>query len=128
MYGFSVSIKGILTNNYYKKIGYYEDPEPQGAYIMIRKMGEEIKINQDFCGSFGLYIYENKNTGYFALSNSFLLLEEYLIGKENYTLNKDFADSLIINDLSQFSIYETMVNEIVLIPPNTFIVLSIKNI
>lgn len=126
MYGFSVSIKGILTNNYYKKIGYYEDPEPQGAYIMIRKMGEEIKINQDFCGSFGLYIYENKNTGYFALSNSFLLLEEYLIGKENYTLNKDFADSLIINDLSQFSIYETMVNEIVLIPPNTFIVLSIK--
>ena len=126
MYGFSVSIKGILTNNYYKKIGYYEDPEPQGVYIMIRKMGEEIKINQDFCGSFGLYIYENKNTGYFALSNSFLLLEEYLIGKENYTLNKDFADSLIINDLSQFSIYETMINEIVLIPSNAFIVLNIK--
>ena len=126
MYGFSVSIKGILTNNYYKKIGYYEDPEPQGTYIMIRKIGEEIKINQDFCGSFGLYIYENKNTGYFALSNSFLFLEEYLIGKENYTLNKDFADSLIINDLSEFSIYETMVNEIVLIPSNAFIVLNIK--
>jgi hypothetical protein len=126
MYGFSVSIKGILTNNYYKKIGYYEDPEPQGAYIMIRKMGEEIRINQDFCGSFGLYIYENKNTGYFALSNSFLLLEEYLIGKENFTLNKDFADNLIISDLCAPSIYETMVNEIVLIPSNSFIVLNIK--
>ena len=126
MYGFSVSIKGILTNNYYKKIGYYEDPEPQGAYIMIRKIGEEIKISQDFCGSFGLYIYENKNTGYFALSNSFLLLEEYLIGKENFTFNKDFADNLIISDLCTPSIYETMVNEILLIPSNAFVVLNIK--
>ena len=126
MYGFSVSIKGILTNNYYKKIGYYEDPEPQGAYIMIRKMGEEIKINQDFCGSFGLYIYENKNTGYFALSNSFLLLEEYLIGKQNFSLNKEFSDNLIISYLCSASIYETMVNEIILIPSNSYIVLSIK--
>ena len=126
MYGFSVSIKGILTNNYYKKIGYSEDPEPQGVYIMIRKMGEEIRISQDFCGSFGLYIYENKTTGHFALSNSFLLLEEYLIGKENFTLNKDFADNLMISNLCTPSIYETMVNEIVLIPSNAFIVLNIK--
>ena len=126
MYGFSVSIKGILTNNYYKEIGYNEEPEPQGIYIMIRKMGEEIRINQDFSGSFGLYIYENKNTGYFALSNSFLLLEEYLVGKENFTLNKDFSDNLIISDLCTPSIYETLVNEITLIPSNSFIILNIK--
>ena len=126
MYGFSVSIKGILTNNYYKKIGYSEDPEPQGVYIMIRKMGEEIRISQDFSGSFGLYIYENKNTGYFAISNSFLLLEEYLIGKENFTLNKDFSDNLVISDLCTPSIYETMINEIIQIPTNALIVLNIK--
>ena len=126
MYGFSVSIKGILTNNYYKKIRYSEDPEPQGVYIMIRKMGEEIRISQDFSGSFGLYIYENKNTGYFVLSNSFLLLEEYLIGKENFTLNKDFSDNLVISDLCTPSIYETMINEIIQIPTNAFIVLNIK--
>ena len=89
-------------------------------------MGEEIRISQDFSGSFGLYIYENKNTGYFALSNSFLLLEEYLIGKENFTLNKDFADNLIISDLCTPSIYETMINEIIQIPTNAFIVLNIK--
>jgi hypothetical protein len=126
MYGFSVSLKGILTNNYYKKIGYSEDPEPQGVYIMIRKIGDEIRISQDFSGSFGLYIYENKNTGYFALSNSFLLLEEYLIGKENFTLNKDFSDNLVISDLCTPSIYETMINEIIQIPTNAFIVLNIK--
>ena len=126
MYGFSVSIKGILTNNYYKKIGYSEDPEPQGVYIMIRKMGEEIRISQDFCGSFGIYFYENKTSGYFALSNSYLLLEEYLIGKENFTFNKDFSDNLVISDLCTPSIHETMINEIMQIPTNAFIVLNIK--
>lgn len=126
IYGFSVSKKGALTNNYYKKLGHYEEPEPQGIYIMIRKMGEEIIINQDFYGSFGLYIYENKKTGFFVLSNSFLLLEEHLVGKQNFTLNKDFSDSLIISDLCSPSIYETMIKEIILIPSNSFLVLNIK--
>jgi hypothetical protein len=126
MYGFSISKKGLLTNNYYKKLGHYEEPGPDGIYIMIRKIGEEIKINQDFYGSFGLYIYENKSTGFFALSNSFLLLEEYLVGKQNFTLNKDFSDNLIISDLCSPSIYETMVNEITLIPANSFVMLNVK--
>ena len=73
-----------------------------------------------------VYIYENKNTGFFALSNSFLLLEEYLVGKQNFTLNKEFSDNLIISDLCSPSIYETLVKEIILIPPNSFIVLNIK--
>ena len=93
---------------------------------MIRKIGDEIILNQDYCGSFGIYIYENKNKNYFALSNSFLLLEEYLIGKQNFTLNKDFADNLIISGLCTPSIYETMVNEIIMIPSNAIIIISTK--
>ena len=126
MYGFSISKKGILTNNYYKKIGNYEEPEPLGVYVMVRKMEDEIKLNQDFYGSFGIYIYENKKTGNFILSNSFLLLEEYLVGKQNFTINKDFADSLIISGLCTPSIYETMVKEITIIPSNAFIIINIK--
>ena len=61
MYGFSVSKKGIITDNYYKQIGQYEVPEPMGVYIMIRKIGNELILNQDFYGSFGLYLYENLN-------------------------------------------------------------------
>ena len=37
MYGYTVSTKGILTDNYYKKQGYYEEPDPQGVYVMVRK-------------------------------------------------------------------------------------------
>lgn len=126
MYGYSISKKGILTNNYYKKLGQYEEPEPQGVYIMIRRNGDQIRINQDFSGSFGLYIYEQKNKAYFVLSNSFLLLEEYLIGKQNFTLNKDFIDKFIISRLCSESIYETMLNEIAIVPSNAFININTK--
>jgi hypothetical protein len=127
MYGYSISKKGILTNNYYKDLGYYEEPEPLGAYIMIRKIGNEIWLNQDCNGCFGLYIYENKTTGYFAISNSFLFLEEYLIGKQILTLNKDFADNFIISGLCTPSIYETLIKEIVCLPSNVFLIINIKN-
>ena len=68
MYGYYISVNGIHTDNYYKQIGEYVEPGPQGVYIMIRKIGEEIIINQDFYGSIGLYFYENKDDKYFALS------------------------------------------------------------
>ena len=127
IYGYTLTKKGILTNNYYKKNGYYEDPEPQGVYIMIRKNANKIKIEQDFYGSFGLYFYENKNSEYFALSNSFLLLEEYLIGKYNITFNKDFANNLIIAGLCTPSIHETLIKEIIKFPPNIFLIINTES-
>ena len=33
MYGYSVSIDGILTDNYYKQKGKYEVPSPQGVFV-----------------------------------------------------------------------------------------------
>ena len=126
MYGFSVSKTGILTDNYFKKKNYTEDLEPQGAYIMIRKNEEEIRISQDYFGSFGLYLYENKNKDYFALSNSFLLLEEFLVGKQNFSFNKVFADNFIITPFCSPSINETMINEITKLPSNAVIIINIK--
>jgi len=123
-YGYSVSKKGIITNNYYREIGFYEDPDPQGVYVLVKRNENTIQINQDYYGSYGVYIYENK--GYFAFSNSFLLLVEYLIGNENMTFNEDFADNLIISDLCSPSIYETLVKEIIKIPSNSFITINIK--
>jgi len=126
MYGYTITKDGILTDNYYRELGEYKKPEPQGVYIMIRKMENEIIINQDFHGSYGLYIYENKITKYFALSNSFILLEEYLTGKYNLTFNKDFGDNFIITYLLTYSLDETLINEIKQIPNDSFIVIKIK--
>ena len=67
MYGFCISKEGILTDNYYRQIGYYKEPEPQGLYVMIRKIENQIKINQDFHGNYGLYIYQNKKKRLFCI-------------------------------------------------------------
>ena len=126
LYGFIINKNGILTDNYYKELGKYEEPSPQGIYIMIRKIGNEIILNQDFDGSYGIYIYEDKNANYFAISNSFLLLQEYLIGKKNFSLNKDFANHFIVAGLCSLSIDETLINEIKQIPSNAFIIIDTK--
>ena len=127
LYGFIISKNGILTDNFYQTLGQYEEPLPEGVYIMIRKKEKEIIVNQDFYGSYGIYIYENKVDNYFAISNSFLLLEEYLVGKQNFSLNKEFADNLIVTNLFSFSIEETLIKEIKQIPSNAFIVINISN-
>ena len=124
MYGYTITKNGFLTDNYYKMIGYYEEPESLGVYVMIRLVGNEIIINQDFYGSFGLYLFEEKDTKYFAISNSFLLLEEYLIEKKNISFNKEFADNLITSLICTPSIYETMIKEITRLPSNVFIVIN----
>ena len=126
MYGFSISKKGILTDNYYKEIGKYDVPDPNGVYIMIRKKGNELIFNQDYHGSFGLYFFENKKIGYFAISNSFLLLEEYLVGKQNFSFNKNYADYFIVTGLCSLSLNETMIKEISLLPPNAIITINVK--
>jgi len=72
----------------------------------------------------GIYIYENKESGYFAISNSFLLLEQYLVGKENISFNKDFSDNFIISSWISYSIKETMINEIIQIPSNGYVIIN----
>ena len=126
LYGFSITKTGILTDKYYQKLGKYEDPSPQGCFILIRKFSNEIKINQDYFGSFGLYFYENIIKNYFALSNSFLLLEKHLKGKQNITFNKDYADNFIISGLCSPSINETLIEEIKKLPSNVEIIINIR--
>ena len=60
------------------------------------------------------------------MSNSFILLLEYLIGKQNITLNKDYADALIASKLCTPSMYETLINEIIMLPSNVVITINIK--
>ena len=61
------------------------------------------------------------------LSNSFLLLEEYLIDKQNISLNKDYSNNFVISGLCSPSVYETMIKEINKISSNAFIIINIKD-
>ena len=72
-------------------------------------------------------MFENKNERYFALSNSFLLLVEYLAGKQNLTLNKDFSDNFLVTELTTFSVFETMIKEIIQLSPNSLININVKD-
>ena len=113
MYGFSTTKEGIITDNYFKKLGFYGDPDPQGAYVMIRNNDSQIRIDQDFCGCYGLYYFENIKENYFALSNSFLLLVQFLVVRHNISINTDFINHYILLGLRSISIQETMINEII---------------
>ncbi|WP_295723070.1 hypothetical protein [uncultured Methanobrevibacter sp.] len=116
LYGFSVNNNRIIEN---KDIIKNISLDATGAYIFVEVDEENIKISQDFNGSYGIYIYKNKD--YFAISNSFVKLVDYLKHFHVLTLNKDYADAFLFADLVSFAYCDTLVNEINLIPRNYII-------
>lgn len=85
-------------------------PTGDGAYIYIRRDGSTVTIHQDFMGSYGLYLF--RKDGYFALSNSFMRLAEYVADRYPITLNREYADFFLTADLCSVAYGETLVSEI----------------
>lgn len=88
----------------------------EGTYVYIEVKGNKISIFQDFDGSYGLYLFRKDD--YFAISNSFLKLVEFLKHDFELTLNSDYAQGLFTSGLCSHVYEETMVNEIIAIPRN----------
>lgn len=113
LYGFSILRNGIIEND-----DLTEDMELLGfgSYIHIKENYDEITIHQDLNGSWGLYIFKHNN--YFAISNSFLKLVEYL--KDNYELkfNEDFGKALMSTGIVTLIFRQTLIKEIDTIPRN----------
>ena len=86
------------------------EPEGDGAYVLVRRNGDKITISQDFIGGFGLYLFQKD--GWFALSNSFMRLVEYVKPRYPMTLNLDYADFFLAADLCSVAYGETLVKEI----------------
>lgn len=63
-----MGIQSIHRGNVFTE--YDEDIEltSDGAYVLVDVYEDKIVINQDFMGSYGLYLYQNDD--YFAISNS----------------------------------------------------------
>ncbi len=123
LYGYIINNDGIITN---ENISEDLKLDSQGAYIFVKKDRDEIRIYQDFIGSYGLYIF--KKDDYFAISNSFLKLIEFLNeNNHDLTLNREFAETFLSIDLCSLSYSETLVNEISLIPRNYILKIDVKS-
>ena len=73
LYGYYFDEQGnLITQSNFEKF----NENAHGAYIFVENNNGKITIKQDFNGSYGLYLFQKDN--YFAVSNSFLYLVEYL--------------------------------------------------
>lgn len=82
-----------------------------GAFVYVNVDDINIKISQDYVGSYGLYYYQDKD--YFAISNSFLKLMEYLRdNNKKITFNRDYADYYLGIKLCSNVYSCTLINEI----------------
>ena len=113
LYGFAIHDNKIIQNESYDDDTIFDG---NGTYIQVIKSGEDISIYQDFNGSFGIYIFEKDD--YFAISNSFIKLVDYIKCSHKITLNEDYAKYFISISLCSLSYSETLVNEIKVLPKN----------
>ncbi len=121
LYGYAIKDKDIIID---KNIN-INNLDGTGAYTYIHKDKEKIKILQDFNGSYGLYFYKNED--YFAISNSFLKLVEYLKKNHTITFNKKYGDAFLFSDLCSFAYGETLINEIEVLPRNYKVIINKNN-
>lgn len=96
-----------------------------GAYIHITKTSNEITINQDANGSFGIYVYKHEDI--FCISNSLVKLTDYVKDKYPISLNEDAAGALLSCKFSSFIYQQTVVNEIEVLPRNYIVKINIEN-
>lgn len=120
LFGFAITNEGIFFD-----ITSAEKLDGNGCYIYIHKENNKISIYQDFCGSYGLFVYNNDN--YFAISNSFFKLVEFLKDKVVLNLNSDFAYSFIPASPCSNFFKETLINEIQVLPQDYIIDIDITN-
>lgn len=120
-YGYSIQDTGIYEENNLDEQA-IAGLDGCGCYIYIKVEDSEITIQQDFNGSYGIYLY--KTGEYFALSNSFYMLVEHL--KEDYTLtlNKDYCNHILCDPLVTLSCQETPIREVKLIDKDLNIKIS----
>lgn len=121
LYGFIIKNNQIIIGG---KVDDETEPTCSGTYIWVKRENNEIIIHQDFAGSYGLYLYEKDD--YFAVSNSFLKLVEFLKKNHDISFNYKNAKLFLSLGLWSFSILDTLVNEITNIPRDNILKIDIE--
>lgn len=115
LYGFGFKNGEIINNSE----NFDNEATLEGAYVYVKDDKDTIIISQDFMGSYGLYLYKEED--YFAISNSFLYLVDYLKSKKILNINTDLARSLLSVDIYNLSYNKTLISEIETLERNTVI-------
>ena len=107
LYGYCVTDDGIVFK--------HEDLDAanlsgDGCYVMVENDADSVTIAQDNMGCFGLYFYQE--SGFWCISNSFLLLVEWLKPRKSLSINKAYASALLVSELTSTIYGETLVNEV----------------
>ena len=120
LYGFAICDLEIVQNQ--------EEITPDsncGVFINLKADDNEIRITQDFNGSYTLYLF--KDNDYFAISNSFWKLVEHIKDDYKLSVNEDFAKSLFKrNNIHAFSYKNTLINEIETVDRNQVVCINKK--
>ena len=124
LYGFCIQQDGIFEQFDIEQ-GMRLNPSGQGVYVYIEREGDRISIWQDFNGSWGIYLFKQKDK--FILSNSFLRLLDYVKCNYEISLNEDYAKHFVISGLCSVAYSETMINEIQVLPKNAVIEINVKS-
>ncbi len=120
-YGYYLDEDGITTDRTYT--GGSAPQSGCGAYVLITGNDTEITVEQDYCGSYGLYLFQKGP--YFALSNSFLYLVDYLKSRFPLSVNKDYMDYFLVADFASVAYGQTMIREISVLDRNAVVHINI---
>lgn len=121
LYGYSIQSTGVYTNENLTEES-IDGLDGRGTYIYVYKEGDRIFIRQDANGCYGLFIYQDGE--YFALSNSFYRLVEYVSLNRSLTFNVDYANAMLMETMVSHSSSETLINEIEIVDRNVQIVID----
>lgn len=124
LYGYCISNSQVIVDTEDIRDGKYS-LSPEEAYVYIERQDDSIFIYQDFVGCYGLYLYREGD--YWAISNSFIYLLDYVKKSHKITFNKEYADLSLISDVCVSSYLETLVNEIRCLDRSAVVKIDIKS-
>ena len=122
MYGFMVADNGIIEND---NIDSLRELSGAGTYVYVKREKESINIYRDNTGCYPLFLF--KHGDWFALSNSFMLLVEYLKDKFELDFNQDFSNYMLAMDLVSEALEDTWVKQIKLLDKDAVINIDVLN-
>ena len=121
LYGFMVSDNGIIENENFTN----QDLSGAGTYVLVDVHSKDITIKRDTNGSYGLFLF--KQDDYFALSNSFFMLVEYLHNKFKLDFNQDFANYMLAMDLVSEALEDTWIKQITMLDKDAIVNIEKKH-